>query len=308
MKRIIAHWTGGTYKANAIDRRHYHLIINGDGSIVKGNNPVSANAAIKKGSPYAAHTRGINTGSIGISVACMAKATERDFGNYKMTKEQWLSMCKEIAKLSKRYNIQITRKNVLSHAEVQRELGIKQNNKWDFTCLPWFSNKILGARVVGDLMRKQVREYIRTPNSAIVYKPSAPKEVKRPSSTLKKGSKGKLVTKLQEDLILLGFDLKIDGDFGKNTELVLSAFQEKHGLKPDGVYGSKTKAAIKAALGEKLKPLPLVKESLTAKAKKPTAGKSRTVQKPTGKKSLQVQKKNFIIIIIEFIVRLMKGK
>ena len=55
MKRIVMHWTAGGHKANATDKDHYHLLIEGDGNVVYGNKPISANAApLSKN--YAAHT------------------------------------------------------------------------------------------------------------------------------------------------------------------------------------------------------------------------------------------------------------
>ena len=52
--------------------------------------------------------------------------------------------------------------------------------------------------------------------------------------TLKIGSKGKAVRRLQQ---LLG-GLNVDGDFRKETEAAVIMFQEYHGLEADGVAGS----------------------------------------------------------------------
>jgi peptidoglycan hydrolase-like protein with peptidoglycan-binding domain len=71
MDRVIVHWTAGTYKANATDRKPYHILIEGDGALVRGDYPISANAAPAQ-SPRANHTLNCNTGSIGVSLCCMA--------------------------------------------------------------------------------------------------------------------------------------------------------------------------------------------------------------------------------------------
>ena len=63
---------------------------------------------------------------------------------------------------------------------------------------------------------------------------------------LKKGSKGPEVRKLQEALIKNGFKLKVDGDFGSNTEDAVKKFQKKAKLKADGKVGPMTEAALKA--------------------------------------------------------------
>ena len=64
------------------------------------------------------------------------------------------------------------------------------------------------------------------------------------SSTLKRGSKGNEVKKLQKRLNELGYGLTVDGDFGANTENAVKDFQNKNGLSVDGVVGSKTWAKL----------------------------------------------------------------
>jgi N-acetyl-anhydromuramyl-L-alanine amidase AmpD len=162
MKRIIAHWTGGANKANSTDRQHYHYIVEGDGKVVTGNNPISANAKPLK-RKYAMHTRGCNTDSIGVSMACMGGAKERplSYGRYPMKRAQWDAFCALVAQLAVRYRIPVTPTTILSHAEVQGTLGIKQNNKWDFTVLPPFP-ELKGARMCGDKLRNDVARAMQT--------------------------------------------------------------------------------------------------------------------------------------------------
>lgn len=81
--------------------------------------------------------------------------------------------------------------------------------------------------------------------------PEAPETRK----TLRKGDKGDAVKSLQEQLIRLGYPLPkygADGDFGKETEAAVKAFQMDKGLKADGVVGAKTYAAL-----DKAKPMQL---------------------------------------------------
>jgi putative chitinase len=59
------------------------------------------------------------------------------------------------------------------------------------------------------------------------------------TATLKKGSKGELVKKMQA---VLG--LSADGDFGPGTEAALKKWQASKGLTADGVAGPKTLAAM----------------------------------------------------------------
>ena len=70
------------------------------------------------------------------------------------------------------------------------------------------------------------------------------------SNLLKKGSVGSAVKTMQTMLIALGFSCGLsgaDGDFGMNTLSGLTAFQEAYGLEIDGIYGSKSKAALEKA-------------------------------------------------------------
>ena len=52
---------------------------------------------------------------------------------------------------------------------------------------------------------------------------------------VKKGSRGPWVRKLQEAL-----EIQVDGRFGRDTEAVLKAWQQAHGLEPDGIAGRNT--------------------------------------------------------------------
>lgn len=161
MQRLINHWTAGTYEASRSEREHYHFLIEGDGTIIKGLLPISANESTADGE-YAAHTFRCNKGSIGVSLCCMLNAKEIPFrsGKYPMTKIQWDVMVKLNAKLCKQYRIAVTPTTVLSHAEVQKNLRIPQNGKWDFSRLS-FDPSVIGARACGDKLRAEVLREIR---------------------------------------------------------------------------------------------------------------------------------------------------
>ena len=165
MKRIVMHWTAGAHKANGTDKRAYHYIIEGDGSIVKGNNPPEANRVITNpsdGSTYAAHTRGLNTGSIGVAVAAMRGAVERPFsaGPSPITPAQVDKLVEVVADLCREYGIPVTPETVLTHAEVQPRLGVAQRNKWDITWLPGMT-RAGDPLAVGDGLRDRVSERMK---------------------------------------------------------------------------------------------------------------------------------------------------
>lgn len=81
-----------------------------------------------------------------------------------------------------------------------------------------------------------------------------PKPIKLGERILKRGMKGDDVAALQTALKGLGFscgnhgsnDDGIDGDFGKDTEKAVRAFQEAAGVEVDGHYGPKSHAALQA--------------------------------------------------------------
>lgn len=155
MSRVIVHWTAGSHRASGLDRSHYHILIEGDGKLVRGIPSIALNDAggTKKG--YAAHTLNCNTGSIGVALCCMAGAIETPFkpGSAPMTRTQWEALPPVLAELCWRYEIVVTPRTVLSHAEVLSNLGIAQRGKWDIARLA-FDPSIIGARACGDLFRK----------------------------------------------------------------------------------------------------------------------------------------------------------
>lgn len=158
MTRIVAHWTAGGPRASEVDREHYHLIIEADGNLVRGDHEIDDNAAPIDLSDYAAHTRRANTGAIGVALCGMLEAQERPFrpGPYPINKIQWAVLGRVLAQLCRRYRIAPDRQSVLTHAEVQPTLGIVQAGKWDIAVLPWAPTEPdpIG---VGDRMRAMVR-------------------------------------------------------------------------------------------------------------------------------------------------------
>lgn len=160
LKRVIAHWAVTRYKSNSISAQHYHKIYEGDGTEVNGVFRPEANITCRPGL-YAAHTKGCNTGSIGVSCAAMLGAQSvLNVGPYPITPKQFQAMCEGIARQCFKYGIPVTPKTVLSHAEVETVLGVKQRGKWDIAVLPFLGLKT--AKACGDEMRKRVAAHIAT--------------------------------------------------------------------------------------------------------------------------------------------------
>lgn len=77
-----------------------------------------------------------------------------------------------------------------------------------------------------------------------------PAPIPETKPTLRRGSKGKYVTLAQTQLINKGYscgNTGADGDFGKNTEAAVKAFQKDHGLTVDGIIGQNTWNALDGA-------------------------------------------------------------
>ena len=159
--RIVLHWTAGHHNPSDGDRAHYHLLYAGDGRRIRGLFSIAANSVGKlKSGQYAAHTRGCNSYAVGMSVGCMAGATQEplNYGPSPMTREQFDAMCRDAAQICQHYSIPVDPKHVLWHAEVQGTLGIQQAGKWDATVLPFYPT-LKGAKAVGDYTRGVIQSF-----------------------------------------------------------------------------------------------------------------------------------------------------
>ena len=106
MKRIIIHWTAGTYFPTNYEKEHYHFLVDAKGEIHYGVFKPEANEICKAGK-YAAHTGGGNTGSIGVAICAMLNyKSAKSVGKYPITKKQFESTMNFCAQLCKKYNIQ----------------------------------------------------------------------------------------------------------------------------------------------------------------------------------------------------------
>jgi hypothetical protein len=174
VKRVIFHWTAGGNTPSNLDKGHYHFLIDGAGNVHKGTHPVEANRKPVKGK-YAAHTLNCNTGSIGVAVCAMAGAVERPFnaGSAPITPAQVKALAGLLRDLCAQYKIPVTRETVLSHAEVQPTLGIKQRGKWDIAWLPGMKGP--GDPVaVGDKIRAMVKAPATAPQKPAQRESEAP--------------------------------------------------------------------------------------------------------------------------------------
>lgn len=241
MNRIILHHSGGPGQPTAADRAHYHRIVDAGGTVHDGDHPISANAPGRplRAGRYAAHTRGLNTGAIGLSMACMAGASWGDPKGSTTafpTDAQVKAMVREAARLARVYAIPVTGELVLTHAEVQRILGVPQRQKWDFDYDPLGISTSRDPIAIGDQLRAMIRSQMD--DAAAGGRPiSTPPRSARP--VLRRGARGPAVAELQRALRIAE-----DEAFGPGTETALIAFQRRRQLRPDGVAGAMTWAAL----------------------------------------------------------------
>lgn len=157
MKRIILHWTAGTYEPNSIDLSHYHFLFNGNGDLILGIHKVEDNENCTDGN-YAAHTGGGNTGSIGVALCGMlGYENPSNQGKYPLKQIQFERAYELCAELSKRYNIPLNR--IMTHYE----FGINNpttssKGKIDINFIPY--NPSLKENEVGDFIRGKIQWYL----------------------------------------------------------------------------------------------------------------------------------------------------
>jgi hypothetical protein len=180
MERIHIHWTAGAHTAGTEDINAYHILVESTGNLVRGNKSIKAN---EKGSgmKQASHTLNGNSGAIGVSMCCMRQAVESPFssGPSPMTQAQWDAMVQVVAQLASKYGIPVRRETILTHAEVEPTLGIKQKNKWDITRLS-FDASVKGHYPVGDKMRKEVAAALDKLSPSTVVPGVMPADTKLP--------------------------------------------------------------------------------------------------------------------------------
>lgn len=157
--RVIVHWTGGGPSASSLDKEHYHVLVEQDLDLVRGIHTIKDNDNTADGA-YAAHTKGKNTRSIGISLCGMLNSTEHPFipGPHPIKEPQWDRAARAVAELCERYDIPVTPPTVLQHGEVQEILGVTQNGKWDVCRLPWKPS--WSHAQVGEDFRNRVKEHL----------------------------------------------------------------------------------------------------------------------------------------------------
>ncbi len=164
MKRIVIHWTAGTYYPSEYEKLHYHFLVDKCGVVHSGKFKPEDNE-ICKPKKYAMHTGGGNTGSIGVAICAMAGFKNKNcVGNYPILKKQFESTMKLCAELANKYKINVTPQTVFTHYE----FGLKNPKtssagKIDIVFLPPYS--WVTQYEVGSFVRAKVKWYLQKINS-----------------------------------------------------------------------------------------------------------------------------------------------
>jgi hypothetical protein len=171
IKLLILHWTAGADGLNQKEEDSYNEIVFNDGTWVPGTFPDEAQIPPLRPGQYAAHTLNGNSYAKGIAIDAMAGARERPFnpGFNPITEAGLKALVNRAAVNAIKYKLPVTRKTILTHAEVQRTLGIRQNAKWDIMWLPGMT-RVDDPIVVGDEIRRQVKEEIERLNAPTAVK------------------------------------------------------------------------------------------------------------------------------------------
>lgn len=162
--RVHWHWAASTYNVTWDVRRHYNDVFDEKGNEFDGGAPAQQQAAYIPYKVGVSHTLNGNTGAIGLSCAGMAGATVNwgastvDMGKYPLTWEAIDAMLKKTVEYCRAFDIKPSPWTTITHSEVQTNIGIRQNNKWDIRVLPDNPKQLLTEKTAGDILRKRMME------------------------------------------------------------------------------------------------------------------------------------------------------
>ncbi len=191
MKRIIIHWTAGTYRPNSVELEHYHYLIDFEkepkekSTVRFGKCRPEDNLNCTDGSRYAAHTGGGNTGSIGVALCAMLgyQGIKR-IGNYPIKPLQ-MEVCYELcARLCIKYKVPISKETIMTHYEFGKKNPLTTSRgKQDIAYLA--SNPSLPAGKIGDFIRNKIKWYYEKLNLKLKENEPVSLDISKVSRTAK---------------------------------------------------------------------------------------------------------------------------
>ena len=158
-KRIVLHWTAGAGTPNAYDRQFYHYLIDVKGNITNGVYPPESNLDCTNG-VYAAHTGGGNTGAIGVALCGMVGFSYPKLDTpHPLSKIQLEAAFSFLAKLCKKYKLEVKKDTVLTHYEFGlMHPDTTSKGKIDIVYMPPYPT--VHKYQVGNFIRNKVQWYL----------------------------------------------------------------------------------------------------------------------------------------------------
>jgi hypothetical protein len=167
LRSISLHWTAHDY--DAVFPAYHYCISGARDVLVHHTHDLRENmrdVRLDPSLPYAAHTMGRNSWSIGISIAAMRDATPADFGSFPLTEPQLDAMCRVAAALASFYGIDVAA--IRTHAEAALDDGYfgaatgGEHLRWDIARLRPSPEPLLPAEATatGDWFRARVAALI----------------------------------------------------------------------------------------------------------------------------------------------------
>ena len=161
LRSISLHWTAHDYEAVF---PAYHFCLRGVSEvIVVQTHDLRANMRDLRNDParpYAAHTLGRNSWSIGLAVCGMAAAVPSDFGRFPLVEAQIDGLCVVARTLADAYGIPLTA--IRTHAEAALEDGYfgadDDEMRWDIARLAPRPEPLADreATLTGDVLRARI--------------------------------------------------------------------------------------------------------------------------------------------------------
>lgn len=160
--RVHWHWTASGYVVTPRIVSHYNDVFDYEGNHYDGGAPAQQQSVYIPNKYGVSHSLGSNTGAIGMAFAGMAGAKQTSStvnqGKYPLTWEGIDGMLERTMEYCDMYDIKVSPWTTLTHAEIQRNLGIRQRGKWDIQCLPDEPGILRTSAEVGDILRKRMVE------------------------------------------------------------------------------------------------------------------------------------------------------
>ena len=161
IKRIIYHWTAGTYRPNEYEKQAYHFLIDGNANIIVGKFMPEDNLDCTDGN-YAKHTGGGNTGAIGIAFCGMLSyISPQNVGKYPLKLKQFEAGLKLGAEMINKYNMDVTQKETIQthYGFGLRNPKTSSKGKIDLSFLPSYPD--VAKEDIENYIRQKVKWYLQ---------------------------------------------------------------------------------------------------------------------------------------------------